>query len=513
MATDASIVATQLWNEFLTAESEADREAIRPAAIEAVEGALDEEITEFRQGTFKILALSTKLSQAIENIGSASAKERLVAIQERLSEIASAVHDKEGMRTTWQTNEEFEEVFDDEKDVPPATDFDVIPVGAPVNGDLSTVVLSTSRQFGDLADEYITLFRKARYRDAAAEKAAKDFAKTAFGNKSRYQEVGQQLRIPWWFIAGVHLLEASFNFSTHLHNGDRLTARTFRVPAGRPKNGTPPFTWEQSAIDALKFEDLDNLQDWSLARALYRWEAFNGFGYRSRRIATPYLWSFSNNYSKGKYIGDGVFSPTAVSKQCGAAAFLKALVGLGHVSLEIGITTEGDGEATESDPASAEEVVDQDKPNIDGVISGNVDFKTFFDTNLPDVKHFQWHEFLVKGSRNATSGLNTDPPMALWSNILQVARILDRFREEIGHSVVLTSVYRSPAYNATLPGAAKSSQHMQFKAVDFKVVGAGTPRDWAKIIRSYRSQKMFEGGVGVYDTFVHVDTRGHNVDW
>lgn len=513
MTTDASIVASQLWNEFLTAETEADREAIRPAATEAVEGALDDEIAEFRKGTFKILALSNKLSQAIANVGSVSAKERLVAIQDRLSEIASEVHDKEGMRTTSQTNEEFEEVFGDEKDVPPANEFEVIPVGAPVNGDLPAGGLSTSRKFPDLADEYVTLFRRAKFKDAASEKNAKEFAKIAFSNKSRYEKLELELKIPWWFIAGVHLLEASFNFSTHLHNGDRLSARTFRVPAGRPKNGNPPFTWEQSATDALKFENLDNLEDWSLARALYRWEAFNGFGYRNRRIATPYLWSFSTNYTKGKYIGDGVFSPTAISKQCGAAAFLKALIDLGHVALQIGIATEGDGDIPESDPVSAKDVVDQNKPNVDGVISGNVDFQAFFEANLPDVKHFEWHEFLVKGGNNTTSGLNTDPPRALWGNILQVARILDRFRDEIEHTVVLTSVYRSPAYNATLPGAAKSSQHMQFKAVDFKVVGAGTPRDWAKIIRSYRSQKMFEGGVGVYETFVHVDTRGFNVDW
>jgi hypothetical protein len=202
-----------------------------------------------------------------------------------------------------------------------------------------------------------------------------------------------------------------------------------------------------------------------------------------------------------------------VSRQCGAAVFLKALADLGHISLAMELVTEGPAEAKESDPANVDEVVAEDKPNIDGVISSNVDFKRFFETNLPDVKHFQWHEFLVKGSSNATTGLNTDPPRSLWRNIMQVARVLDRFREEVGHSVVLTSVYRSPAYNATLPGAAKSSQHIQFKAVDFKVVGAGSPREWAEIMRKYRRQNMFEGGIGVYDTFVHVDTRGYNADW
>jgi lysozyme family protein len=35
--------------------------------------------------------------------------------------------------------------------------------------------------------------------------------------------------------------------------------------------------------------------------------------------------SFSNLYSKGKFVQDGHFDPNAVSKQCGAALMLKAV--------------------------------------------------------------------------------------------------------------------------------------------------------------------------------------------
>jgi len=513
MAVDPQILADQLWNEYLSAETPADRAAIAPAAQEAIEGGLDAAIGEFRSGTFKILSLSSKLSAAISRIGSNAARDRLSAIQGRLEELARSIHDKEGMRTTWETNAEFEETFDDEKDVPPSKDTGPIPAGATLNSNTADSKLSASRDFQDLADEYLMLFRRAAYKDSASETAAKKFATIAFNNKSRYDVIANALNIPWWFVAGAHLLESSFNFATHLHNGDSLAARTFRVPAGRPTTGSAPYKWEDSAIDAMKYEKLANLSDWSIARALYRWEAFNGFGYRSKGIATPYLWSFSNNYSKGKYVGDGVFSSTAVSKQCGAAVFLKALAQLGHVTLAMELMNEGPGDAAESDPAPADNVVEKNQPNIDGVISTNIDFKAFFEANLPDVKHFEWHEFLVKGASNASSGLNTDPPRALWPNIIQVARVLDRFRAEIGHTVVLTSVYRSPAYNATLPGAAKSSQHMQFRAADFKVIGAGTPSDWAAVIAGYRKQNMFEGGIGIYKTFVHVDTRGTNVNW
>jgi uncharacterized protein YcbK (DUF882 family) len=91
--------------------------------------------------------------------------------------------------------------------------------------------------------------------------------------------------------------------------------------------------------------------------------------------------------------------------------------------------------------------------------------------------------------------------------------VLDRIRAEIGHPIVLTSVYRSPEYNATLKGAAKASQHTQFRAADFMVPGHGGAADWHKVAKKLRDGGLFSGGIGKYKTFVHVDTRGVNADW
>jgi lysozyme family protein len=143
-------------------------------------------------------------------------------------------------------------------------------------------------------------------------------------NQARYQSVAGPLGIPWFFVAVIHNMECGLNFNEHLHNGDPLSARTVHVPAGRPADGQPPFTWEQSATDALTIEGFANQQDWSLPMILYRLEAYNGFGYRALTppINTPYLWSFSNQYTSGKYTGDHQFDPNAVSTQCGAAVIL-----------------------------------------------------------------------------------------------------------------------------------------------------------------------------------------------
>ena len=140
-----------------------------------------------------------------------------------------------------------------------------------------------------------------------------------------YVEVGTPLQIPWWFIGVIHGLEASFSLERHLHNGDPLTDRTVRVPPGRPSVGSPPFTWVQSATDAMCWKQLRDLTDWSVGTTLERLEEYNGLGYRRRGVESPYLWSFSQYYTKGKYIADSVFDEDAVSQQCGGATLLRRL--------------------------------------------------------------------------------------------------------------------------------------------------------------------------------------------
>jgi lysozyme family protein len=141
--------------------------------------------------------------------------------------------------------------------------------------------------------------------------------------------VGGPLGIPWYFIGCIHALESGFNFNTHLFNGDPLTSRTVRVPKGQPE--APPedgegYSWEESARAAMALKGYDRATNWSLPRLLHRWEAYNGFGYRRWGVPTPYLWSFSTLYSRGRYVADHTFDSNAVSKQAGAAAMLKTLV-------------------------------------------------------------------------------------------------------------------------------------------------------------------------------------------
>ncbi len=185
-----------------------------------------------------------------------------------------------------------------------------------------------------LRAEYQRLFRtcsidadRAREVDAVVDRIA--------GAQDRYEAAAGPLGIPWPFVACVHTMEASGRFTRHLHNGDPLTARTVQVPAGRPRAGSPPFTWEESARDVLVWKRLDQVGDWTLAETLYRLEAYNGWGYRlyHPEVLSPYLWAASNHYTSGKYVADGRWSDTAVSKQIGAAVLLRRIAERGLAAL------------------------------------------------------------------------------------------------------------------------------------------------------------------------------------
>jgi lysozyme family protein len=144
-------------------------------------------------------------------------------------------------------------------------------------------------------------------------------------HRPRYEAVSRTTKVPWTVIAAIHNLECSGRFDCHLHNGDPLRRRTVNVPAGRPRNGRAPFTWEASATDALEYDGFTSWTDWSIGGTLYKLEGYNGMGYRKRGIPTPYLWSGSQHYTRGKYVADGRFDPSAVSSQVGAAVLLAQL--------------------------------------------------------------------------------------------------------------------------------------------------------------------------------------------
>jgi len=190
--------------------------------------------------------------------------------------------------------------------------------------------------FVDLAAEYRSLWNAAEVVPAKLNDVTAA-AQKALTLRSQYDVVSQATKVPWFIIAAIHCLESSFKLNLHLHNGDPLTAVTVNEPKGHPKTGSPVFTWTESAIDALLLKGLQNVgkDAWSIERALYELERYNGYGYRNlsppRRSA--YLWSFTTQATKGKFVADHVFDATRDSDQVGAAALLKHLISINAIQL------------------------------------------------------------------------------------------------------------------------------------------------------------------------------------
>src|SRR5512133_2541924 len=80
---------------------------------------------------------------------------------------------------------------------------------------------------------------------------------------------------------------------------------------------TCPGAWGQStpgkeegAIAALQHDKLTSVSDWCIEKALHWQEKYNGWGYFYRGIPSPYVWGATSNQRPGKYVSDGVWSPS-----------------------------------------------------------------------------------------------------------------------------------------------------------------------------------------------------------
>lgn len=84
----------------------------------------------------------------------------------------------------------------------------------------------------------------------------------------------------------------------------------------------------------------------------------------------------------------------------------------------------------------------------------------------------------------------------------------EHVRARMGTPLVVLSAYRTPAYNARIPGAAKASQHVQGRALDL-AIPAG--RTLAELLDAALTVAKRPGsrirGVGLYDWGVHIDIR------
>ena len=97
-------------------------------------------------------------------------------------------------------------------------------------------------------------------------------------------------------------------------------------------------------------------------------------------------------------------------------------------------------------------------------------------------------------------------------NLLALAKNLQILRDYVNQLVNINIAYR-PLFWELEQGRDGKSQHVKGKAADI-VIDSYSPKKVAGIIEKLiKEDKMSQGGLSAYDTFVHYDHRGYFARW
>ena len=97
-------------------------------------------------------------------------------------------------------------------------------------------------------------------------------------------------------------------------------------------------------------------------------------------------------------------------------------------------------------------------------------------------------------------------PINVYHNIIKVANQLQVLRNELKKPIHINSGWRTEEYNESI-GGVKSSQHILGKAADISIKGLTSLEVYKTIERLIENGDMLQGGLGLYDSFVHYDIR------
>ena len=149
-------------------------------------------------------------------------------------------------------------------------------------------------------------------------------------NKAIYVRLGLESDVPPAALMALSSREMNGDIHCYLGNGQRLTMRTTIVPKNR---GPFPDTHDgfvAGGMDALRLDGWTEITKqygkWTLPLFAYFTEEWNGWGYRYRRIPSPYVYGATTVQRPGKFVRDGVFDSSVMDPQLGTLAIVEELV-------------------------------------------------------------------------------------------------------------------------------------------------------------------------------------------
>jgi len=107
----------------------------------------------------------------------------------------------------------------------------------------------------------------------------------------------------------------------------------------------------------------------------------------------------------------------------------------------------------------------------------------------------------------------SEMPINIYHNMVKVANQLQVLRGYLKKPIHINSAWRSQEYNASIKGSSKKSQHIMGRAADIVVKGFDPVAVYTTIEILIEKGDMLQGGLGLYDTFVHYDIRGTKARW
>lgn len=119
-------------------------------------------------------------------------------------------------------------------------------------------------------------------------------------------------------------------------------------------------------------------------------------------------------------------------------------------------------------------------------------------------RNFRPHEFNCKCKGKCVS---INP-----ASTRHLAWVLQQIRDLVNVPISINSAYRCPEHNLAVGGSSKS-QHLLGKAADLKPKGLSTEELHDAIEDLVKSKRIPEGGLGLYNTFVHYDIRRIKARW
>ena len=97
-------------------------------------------------------------------------------------------------------------------------------------------------------------------------------------------------------------------------------------------------------------------------------------------------------------------------------------------------------------------------------------------------------------------------------NLLALAENLQILRDYVNQPVKINIAYR-PLFWELQQGRDGSSQHVKGKAADIVIDGYSSNKVAGIIEKLIDKNKMSQGGLSAYNTFVHYDHRGYFARW